>query len=125
MKPVAVAVALVRREGRLFLQRRALDSRSMAGLWELPGGKLEPGEAPVDALRRELLEELRWPPARVTALPPLPHAYPDRLLRLHPFECAGPGLLRTALPWGWFLPAEARRLDLPAATRALLDRDGG
>lgn len=125
MKPVAVAVALVRRDGRLFLQRRSLESRSMAGLWELPGGKVEPGETPAAALHRELQEELGWAPAEVRGLPPLRHAYVDRTVLLHPFACSGPGLLRTSLAWGWFLPAEAGRLGLPDATRALLDRWGG
>ncbi len=120
-----VAVALIWREGRLFLQRRTLDGGPMAGLWELPGGKLEPGESAAEALRRELLEELRWSPEGVEALAPLEHAYPDRPVRLHPFRCTGQGALHTALSWGWFGPAEARRLGLPAATRRLLDRDPG
>ena len=52
-----VAAALVDREGRVLLQRRAPD-RAMAGLWEFPGGKMEPGETPEAALARELEEEL-------------------------------------------------------------------
>lgn len=51
------AAALVDGEGRVLLQRRAAD-RHMAGLWEFPGGKLEPGEVPEAALVRELREEL-------------------------------------------------------------------
>lgn len=52
-----VVAALSVRDGRLFLARRAqglLDE----GLWELPGGKVEPGESPAQALLRELAEEL-------------------------------------------------------------------
>jgi 8-oxo-dGTP diphosphatase len=52
-----VAAALVDDEGRVLLQRRAPD-RAMAGLWEFPGGKVEPGELPEAALVRELREEL-------------------------------------------------------------------
>ena len=52
-----VAAALVDADGRVLLQQRALH-RSMAGLWEFPGGKLEPGETPEEALIRELEEEL-------------------------------------------------------------------
>lgn len=122
---IVVAVALVRRGGRLFLQRRAADNRSMAGLWELPGGKLEDGEGPQQALLRELQEELHWTPTAIEALPTLMHAYPDRSVGLHPFACEGPGRLHCALSWGWFLPTEALRLDLPAATRELLLRGGG
>jgi 8-oxo-dGTP diphosphatase len=54
---VVVAAALVASDGRVLLQQRAPD-RSMAGLWEFPGGKLEDGELPEAALVRELEEEL-------------------------------------------------------------------
>ena len=54
---VVVAAALVDAEGRVLLQQR-LPDRSMAGLWEFPGGKLEEGERPEAALIRELDEEL-------------------------------------------------------------------
>jgi 8-oxo-dGTP diphosphatase len=52
-----VAVALVREDGRVLVQQRA-PGRSMAGLWEFPGGKVEPGETPEQALIREIGEEL-------------------------------------------------------------------
>jgi 8-oxo-dGTP diphosphatase len=52
-----VAAALVDGEGRVLLQQR-LPDRAMAGLWEFPGGKVEPGERPEAALIRELHEEL-------------------------------------------------------------------
>jgi 8-oxo-dGTP diphosphatase len=52
-----VAVALVGESGRILLQQRA-PGRSMAGLWEFPGGKVEEGELPEAALVREIEEEL-------------------------------------------------------------------
>jgi 8-oxo-dGTP diphosphatase len=54
---MVVAVALVDAEGRVLLQQR-LPGREMAGLWEFPGGKVEPGEKPEIALMREMQEEL-------------------------------------------------------------------
>lgn len=54
---VVVAAALVDGDGRVLLQRR-LAGRTMAGLWEFPGGKVEDGERPEAALVRELAEEL-------------------------------------------------------------------
>ena len=51
------AVALIDRDGRLLLAQRP-DGKPMAGLWEFPGGKIEPGETPETALIRELDEEL-------------------------------------------------------------------
>lgn len=53
-----VVAALVQDEaGRTLLSKRR-DDQPMGGLWELPGGKVEPGEAPVEALAREVAEEL-------------------------------------------------------------------
>jgi len=54
---LVVAVALVDVDGRVLIAQRP-DGKSMAGLWEFPGGKVEPGEAPEHALIRELQEEI-------------------------------------------------------------------
>jgi 8-oxo-dGTP diphosphatase len=54
---LVVAVALVDSDGRVLLAQRPV-GKSMAGLWEFPGGKVQPGEAPEAALIRELKEEL-------------------------------------------------------------------
>lgn len=54
---LVVACALIDTDGRVLIAKRA-QGKSMAGLWEFPGGKLEPGERPEEALIRELREEL-------------------------------------------------------------------
>jgi len=54
---LVVAVALIDSDGRALLAQRPA-GKSMAGLWEFPGGKVQPGEAPEAALIRELKEEL-------------------------------------------------------------------
>ena len=54
---LVVAAALIDKDGRVLLAQRP-PNKSMAGLWEFPGGKVEDGESPEDALIRELNEEL-------------------------------------------------------------------
>jgi len=117
---IEASVALIAREGRWFLQRRDLGSTMLPGLWEFPGGKLEPHEAPIMAMRRELLEELAWAPCRLETLPAFRDVNAQREICLHPFRAEGPSRLSTALAWGWFTAEEIRRLPIPPANARLL-----
>jgi len=119
---VDVAIALIPRRGLWFAQKRGAGP-VFPGLWEFPGGKREPLEAPEQALLRELREEVGWVPERTRALPVLRHAYPGQVVQLHPFLCHGASDLegpRTALAWGWFTTAQLARLPMPAANLGLL-----
>jgi len=89
MKIVMVsAVALIDADGRVLITQRP-EGKSMAGLWEFPGGKIEPGETPEAALIRELHEELgieTWG----SCLAPLTfasHSYADFHLLMPLFVC--------------------------------------
>ena len=89
MKIILVsAVALIDPDGRALLAQRP-EGKSMAGLWEFPGGKVEPDETPEAALIRELHEELgieTWE----SCLAPLTfasHSYPDFHLLMPLFAC--------------------------------------
>jgi len=85
---LVVAAALIDKDGRVLLAQRPLN-KSMAGLWEFPGGKVEDGENPEDALIRELNEELgidTWG----SCLAPLSfasHSYEDFHLLMPLFAC--------------------------------------
>lgn len=57
LQPLTVVAGLIVRDGALLLARR-YDNSDQPGLWELPGGKVEPGETQPQALRRELFKEL-------------------------------------------------------------------
>jgi mutator protein MutT len=125
LKRGQVALGLIRRQGRFFLQRRAPGASAFPALWEFPGGKVEPGETPREALLRELQEEVQCAPERVTALPTLRHAYPGLEVELHPFLCAGGTAPATELAWGWFTLAELAALPMLEANRGLLEKLSG
>lgn len=119
---VEVAIALICRGGRVFLQRRDPAGAVLPGRWEFPGGKVEPGESSEQALRRELREEVGLEADAIQPLGVIDHAYPYRRIRLHPYLVGIVGEPRTGLAWGWFTPEEAIRLPLPEANLPLLRR---
>ncbi len=85
---LVVAVALVDADGRVLLGKRP-EGKSLAGLWEFPGGKVEAGERPEVALIRELKEELSIDVAEF-CLAPLTfasHAYADFHLLMPLYVC--------------------------------------
>ncbi len=71
-----VVAALIERRGAVLLSRRRAD-QSFPLTWEFPGGKVEPGEAPVDALVREIREELGCMVKVREVVDVVFHAYPD------------------------------------------------
>lgn len=118
------AVALVDRDGRVLVTRRP-EGKSMAGLWEFPGGKVEPGETPEKALTRELSEELgieTWE----SCLAPLAfasHAYEDFHLLMPLFVCRKWGGIpqpREGQELKWLRPRDLATLPMPPADKPLI-----
>lgn len=85
---IVAACALLDREGAVLLAKRP-PGRPLAGLWEFPGGKVEAGEQPEEALIRELREELGLEIAKedLTPLTFASHAYPDFHLLMPVYLC--------------------------------------
>ncbi|PYE84430.1 (deoxy)nucleoside triphosphate pyrophosphohydrolase [Pseudoroseicyclus aestuarii] len=118
------AVALVDVEGRVLLAQRP-QGKSLAGLWEFPGGKVEPGESPEAALIRELQEELgieTWD----SCLAPLTfasHAYDDFHLLMPLFACRrwrGVPRGREGQALSWVRPNRMRDYPMPPADLPLI-----
>lgn len=109
------------RDGRIFLQRRPLEAKVLPGLWELPGGKVEPSESPEAACAREFKEELGLEGQVGTPCGAFRHDYPHGTLTLRVFTVSAEGQPRTEAAWGWFTWDEARRLPQPPANGPILD----
>lgn len=119
-----VAAALVDRDGRVLLQQRP-PGGAMAGLWEFPGGKIEPGETPEQALIRELHEEIGitvhgscLAPATFASAP-----LGDRHLLLLLFVCRkweGIPVAIEATALRWARPVDMHALAMPPADRPLI-----
>jgi len=125
LKTVLVsAVALIDRDSRVLLAQRP-EGKSMAGLWEFPGGKVEDGETPETALIRELEEELgigTW----ASCLAPLTfasHTYESFHLLMPLFACRkweGTPASREGQALRWVRPNDLRDYPMPAADLPLV-----
>ena len=123
-EPVWVVAALILREGRfLICQRPAHKARGL--LWEFVGGKVEPGESPEEALRRECREELGISVEVGRVYLELVHEYPDLTVRLTLFRVDGftgtPQLLEHK-DLRWIQTGEIDGFDFCPADRSILEK---
>jgi A/G-specific adenine glycosylase len=118
---IEAAVVAVRRRGRWLVLRRP-SSGLLGGLWELPGGKVETDERPIDAARRELREETGLRAGPLVAWGLFHHEYSHFRVALHLFRAFGArGAVRChGRRHRWVGLAELRRLPLPRATLKML-----
>lgn len=126
-----VVCAVIRdEEGRFLVCQRSV-GRALAGKWEFPGGKVEPGENCKLALRREIMEELACEIEISRSLPPIEHRYPEHAIRLMPFVCT----LRSGEPTAmehsqlkWLTPIQCQDLEWSPADvpiwKALVSESG-
>lgn len=127
--PIEVATGLLVHKGRILVQKRPLGG-AWPGLWEFPGGRVEPGESPEAAVVRELQEETGLATRITESLGLIRHAYTTYRVRLHCFALAleaedggAPNAaLHAATANRWALPKELEALALPAGHRKLADK---
>lgn len=121
---LVAACALVDTDGRVLVAQRPA-GKEFAGLWEFPGGKIEPGESPEQSLIRELREELGID-TQSSCLAPLTfasHSYEDFHLFMPLYVCRKwDGIVRPmeAQALKWLRPRDLRDLDMPPADLPLI-----
>lgn len=121
---LVAACALVDSDGRILLAQRP-EGKSLAGLWEFPGGKVEAGETPEETLIRELDEELGIR-TKVACLAPLTfasHTYEDFHLLMPLYVCrrwSGTPAALEGQELAWVRPARLGDYPMPPADRPLV-----
>lgn len=121
---LVVACALIDADGRVLLAQRP-EGKSLAGLWEFPGGKVEPGETPEECLIRELEEELGIT-TKAACLAPLSfasHAYEKFHLLMPLYVCRryeGTPVSREGQQLKWVRPKDLRSFAMPPADEPLV-----
>jgi len=118
MTPIHVVAGVLRdREGRVLVAERPA-GKHLAGYWEFPGGKSDAGEAPLDALRRELHEEIGVDIESARPLISVPWTYPEKRIVLDAWlvdEYAGTPHAREAQALQWIEVDALRKLPMPPA----------
>ncbi len=118
---IVVTAAVIEQDGRFLVTRRPRGVH-LEGLWEFPGGKCEPGETHVASLEREMVEELATGVVVGREVFTVTHAYPDRVVELHFFECRLTATPTAALgqEMRWVSREELRSLPFPPADEELI-----
>jgi mutator protein MutT len=121
---VIVVVAAVIEDRDRFLVTRRQPGVHLAGMWEFPGGKIDPDEAHATALRRELKEELDVDAEVGERVYQTVHAYDDRTVELHFYRCVLKGEPRPLLgqQMQWVARGDLASLGFPPADTELIER---
>jgi len=119
-----IAAAIIWRGPRLLIARRP-EKGLLGGLWEFPGGKMEAGETPQEAARREVREELGMNVEILAPVDEVRHAYSHFRITLHLFHACWISGEPSASPEArprWVLPEELNRYAFPAANHRVIER---
>jgi 8-oxo-dGTP diphosphatase len=120
--PIVVVAAVIERDGKVLVGRR-LKGTHLAGLWEFPGGKCDPGETHEACLVREIAEELGVAAHVGAEILSVEHAYPEKRVRLHFRACAIDGEPRSMIgqEFQWIERTSLGSLEFPEADRKLIE----
>ena len=121
MTTIVVAAAVVERDNRFLVTKRPAGVH-LAGLWEFPGGKCEPGEDHATCLARELREELAVDAQIGAYILKTMHEYAKRRVELHFFRCkiAGEPRPQAGQEMRWVARADLAALEFPPADAELI-----
>lgn len=122
MKTIHVAAAVIRKDGRIFATRRGYGP--WKGWWEFPGGKIETGETPREALVREIREELDTGIEVEEKVTDIEYDYPEFHLSMECFFCrivSGEPVLKEHDSARWVLPGEMPALRWLPADKAVIE----
>lgn len=125
-KDIHVVAAIIVKQGKIFCAQRQHD-KSLAEMWEFPGGKIEPNETPEEALQREILEEMQCEIEVGKRVEHTVYEYDFGIVHLTTYYCriiSGEPRLTEHIAAKWLQPIELRQLkwapaDIPAVDKII------
>ena len=119
-----VAAVIIRDDGRILVTQRLADAH-LGGKWEFPGGKIEEGETPQEALVREMMEELNVRIKVQELVEIVNYDYPDFHLTMHCFLCkiiSGDMILKEHTSARWLTKDHINEVDWLPADKDLIEK---
>lgn len=123
-KHIEIAIGIIRSQDcEIFITQRGEDSH-LAGFWEFPGGKIEPGETPYKTLQREIAEEVDILIHNAQFLKVVKHSYNDRDITIHAYlveEWDGVPFAKEGQPSRWVDQEDLNADEFPDANRPIIE----
>ncbi|QYN44970.1 MULTISPECIES: 8-oxo-dGTP diphosphatase MutT [unclassified Gilliamella] len=123
-KHIEIAIGIIRSQDcEIFITQRGEDSH-LAGFWEFPGGKIEPGETPYQTLQREIAEEVDILIHNAQFLKVVKHSYNDRDITIHAYlveEWDGVPFAKEGQPSRWVDQEDLNADEFPDANRPIIE----
>ncbi len=121
LKNIDVAIGILRRNNKFLVQKRPAHGL-LADLWEFPGGKIEKGESPQQALERELKEELGIHIRRASHIMDVRHFYTQFRVHLHVFDCEPHSYPTAHNMRKWLTLNQLQNYPMPSGSARIVDR---
>jgi 8-oxo-dGTP diphosphatase len=126
MKHITVVAAVIEHKGKYLCVQRGINKYDyISKKWEFPGGKVETGESPENALKREIQEELAMEINELYFLITVEHPYPDFRLTMHTYLCKSEQTTPTLtehLEYSWQSASDMIHLDWAAADLPIVEQ---
>jgi len=125
MKVIDISIAIVKNSAGHYLICLRPDDTHQGGKWEFPGGKVEPNESPLQAMQRELFEEVGLTATEQSLFETLFFDYGDKQLNLHFFVVnafTGEAFGKEGQPCQWVTQVQLGDFDFPEANQQVIDK---
>lgn len=124
--PIFMATGVLVHDQKLFIQKRP-EKGVWANLWEFPGGRIEKGESPEEALAREYMEETEFKISNIHKIATIKHSYMNYKVTLHSFQCrlvngSTTPILHAAQEYRWLPFEDLHDFAFPAGHRKLIKK---
>ncbi len=123
IKKIEAVIGIIWKNNKILIQKRP-SKGLLADLWEFPGGKIKPGESKINALRRELMEELDIEIERAAFLLKVNHTYTDFRVTLHSYKChvaQGQLIKDLSTRFRWVSKKSIRKYPFPSGSARIMD----